>query len=338
MRDQLFFFYDQKQSKSNSKVDLTSFINNDCFKLDVKLHSCENTLFSISSSKSWERRSSGLFYTGGVTYADILNTKFVLSLPKVRSTQIVEDIVSHGSFDISNKGGDCKEKDVSSDQMQYIIRNDLFAKDFISKFNQITPSWFTLSLHQELKYIHEDNIRVFVWPAHRVKSHEVCGGAAIDETSTFLVYLHREAITMKVHDVSVAMTTGSQFCLLVDICKKEPHFVLPADNHDQFKPLFSFSNIQTLGWKMSLKSVGFKNGVTSDLRKCSRHGVNQVLFGSAVLKYDFKRLVKGAISGVLTYDLVQQNGKEVCKKFEISFIFMNIFSDIYLLVIIHPIS
>ena len=314
MRDQLFFFYDHKRSKTNSKVNLSSFINNDCFKLDIKLHSCEATPFTLTSSKSWERRSSGLYFTSGVTYADVMNTKFVLSLPKVRSTQLIQDFVSHGSFETVNKGGDCKEKDVSNDQMQHIVRNDLFAKDFISNFNQITPSWFTLSLHQELRYIHEDNIHTFVWPGDRVKSHPVCGGAAIDETSTFLVYLHREAITMKVHDVSVAMNTQSQFCLLVDICKKEPHFVLPADNNGQFKTLFSFSNIQTLGWKMSLKSVGFKNGVTRDLRKCSRQGVNQVLFGSAVLKYDFKRLVKGAISGVLTYNLVQKNGREVCNK------------------------
>ena len=313
MRDQLFFFY-EKQIKTSSKVNptLSSYFK-DCFKLNVKLHSCEASSFSLASSRSWEERSSGLYFTDGIIFANFSNIEFILALPKVQLTQVVQDFVSHGSLSMVNKiDPQCKEKDLSKNDLQYIVRNDLFAKDFISKFNQITPPWFTLSLQKELKNIHEDNIRAFVWPAHRVKAHPVCGAAAIDETSTFLVYLHHEAITMRVHDKSVAMTTNSKFCLLVDICKKEPHFVLPSDNFGHLETMFAFSNIQTLGWKISLKSVGFRSGVTRDARRCSRYGVSQVLFGSAVLKYDFKQIIKGEISGVLAYDLVQRiNGKEV---------------------------
>lgn len=311
MRDRLFFFYEQQNTKTLRSL---ASLNKECFKLEVRTHSCDAKPFVLSSTSLWSKRSSSssLYATDGMIFANILNTQFIVALPKIQSTQVVQDFVSHASLAMENKlGGQCKKEELSHQEMLHVVKNDLFVKDFIARFNEITPSWFTLSLHKELKNIHEENIRAFVWPSHKVKSHPVCGAAAIDETSTFLVYLHHEAITMKVHDKTVAMDSDSKFCLLVDVCKKEPHFVLPPDNFGHLESMFAFSNVQTLGWKVSLKSVAFRSGVTSDLRKCSRHGVNQVLFGSAVLKYDYKQMIKGTISGVLAYDLVQRNGKEV---------------------------
>jgi len=312
MKDQLLFFY--SKGNNNKPSTLLSHNNKQCHLLKVEAHSCNTISLSLTSTTAWQPRRSSLFSTAGMMFINIGHTAFPVAISKIRATQVLQDFVAYASVKIDTPDSNqCKENNLTPDQLNYAVKNDYFAKEFIAQFNKITPSWFSLDLTQELKYIHEENVRAYVWPAYRVKQHSVCSSAAIDDTSMFLVYLQHETVTMKVHDKSITMNTKSKFCLLIDLCKKEPHLALPVDNFGQLETIFSFSTLQNMGWKISLKSVGFRSGVKGDIRRCSKAGVDQVMFGSAVMSYhDNKNTIKGEVNGLLTYDLYTKNGKQVC--------------------------
>lgn len=309
--DGLMFFHKTgslPEISGNSLLGLAK----DCYNVIVKPKSCSNIGFRFSSTAWWSSRSGGLVSTDGTVFVDINAITFPVALPKIRTTDLFYDFKHAAEIGISQqpKNSTCRESHLSNGQLQYSVLNDLFVKDFIKQYNQLTPAWFTLSVEGSLRYIHADNIRTYIWTGARVKQEVACAGAAIDEESFFLVYLHHEKLSLKVYEKNIIMQTGGKFCFLIDMCKAEPHLVIPPDNHGHLETVFSFAELQSLGWTINVKSVGFRKSSSRDKRKCRNPTELQVAFGSARIEYKHKSYVRGGAQGNLFMQLVNKNGKQ----------------------------
>ena len=313
--DSLLFFYGTGSLPEMPGNTLLG-MDKDCYNVFVTPKSCSSLSFKFSSSAWWETRTGGLVSTAGLTFVHIGSAKFPFSLSEVNIAQLFYNFKNAGDIKIAvqPKISTCKESYLSDRQQQYVIQNDLFANDVLNQFNKLTPSWFTLKLEEKLKYIHVENIHSKILSGEQVKKEPACKGAAIDEKSLFLVYLHHEKLTMKVQEKNVVMSTKDKFCLLVDICKQEPHLVIPEDNYGHIETVFSFTELQSLGWSVSVKSVGFRKSASNDQRKCHNSDNSQVAFGSTSMIYSYKSFVRGGIYGNLFMSIINKNGKQVSNR------------------------
>ncbi len=79
--------------------------------------------------------------------------------------------------------------------------------------------------------------------------------------------------------------------------------------------MLSFQELSSLGWKLSVKSVGFATTSADDSRKCltkqPRNGERKIVFGDANIEYVNKNGVKAMATGDLVLGFRKGNGKEV---------------------------
>ena len=313
--DQMNFFYDDNKSENLPGNSLKSFVK-ECYKVVVtpRSDSCGKS-FVFRSSAWWEERAAGLVSTKGLVFVALGKAVFPVSLTKVPVSEIFYDILNYASIDIQDQKNTCDQTFLSEGQIQNAVQNDIFVKDFLQEFNSLTPSWFQVSLQNPLANINSDNLHAYLWSGQRVKSEAACKGVAIDESGMFLVYLHREKLTMQVHDKQVVMATDGIFCFVVDMCKNEPHLAIPSDNMGHLETIFSFTELQSLGWSLSVGSIGFSKTQIGENRQCLRSpstsSNTQVAFGSTRVEYKHKKLVKSEIQGDMFVDVVDKSGKQV---------------------------
>lgn len=326
--DSLTFFYNPLELENIPGNSLLGAGMKDkaCHQLIIKPHSCSATLLHLMSTSKWSKRSAlsnSVFDTNGIVFVDITSRKItfplIISSKAADVTEFIRDLQSEAfvymNVSTVNRGGVCRHDDtqLTSGQLQTAVRNDFFAKDFLNQFNSLTPSWFSVNLQANLRYIHRDNIKAYIWSGKRVKKEEACSRATIDESSLFLVYLHHESIRMSVHKQTIDMTTKYKFCFLINLCTSETQIAIPVDNHGRIESLFSFESVKAMGWKISLHSVGFRQGMNDDTRKCAKSNILQIVFGSAVMTSGYSSSkVSGEIYGNMVCDITQDtNGKEV---------------------------
>ena len=282
---------------------------NGCYVTDIYHKHCDKSI-KLSSTAWWEKTKTGLLYTTGIVYIKIKFQTFPILLSKISVSECLNDVKTKINISINKQPSrdGCAEMKVSKDQVLYSIQNDLFVRDFIKQFNKLTPTWFSLQIEGLMQNIHIDNIRAYLWSGKEVNANQHCRGAAIDESSIFLVYLHHEKLTMKAYEKTAQMITNDKFCLIVDICSGEPHLVVPKDNYGKIEKIFSLHELRNIGWSLNVKTIGFKK-VDS---RCSSSSVQtQVAFGAANMNYEYKTVVKGGVQGSLFYDLMTKDGKQV---------------------------
>lgn len=320
--DSLTFFYKPSEMQSITGNSLLSMSDQACHHLTVQPNTCPGKLLKLSSTSKWSTKYLGdaSFSTSGIVFIKINGKNFPLILSsKIDVSEYINDFSSHATMyidSINNRA--CSETMLTNGQLQTAVKDDYFVKDFLIQFNELTPSWFSLDLQTELKYIHRDNIQTYIWSGQRVEKETSCTGAAVDKASLFLVYLHHESIDMKVDDKTVVMTTKrKKFCFLINLCTGDTHFSVPKENKGDIKSLFSFHQVETMGWNISVISIGFRQGRTKDeKRKCGKPNVQQLVFGSAAMTYK-KGKVQGEIYGNLVYDIMQDpTGKQVRAKID----------------------
>ena len=308
LKNRLLFFNSAGPVKKINGKSLLGF-ENGCYVTDIYHKHCDKSI-KFSSTASWEKTQTGLLHTAGIVYIKIKSQTFPILLSKLSVSEYLNDVKTEINISINkqpNRDG-CAEMKVSNEQILYSIQNDLFVRDFIKQFNKLTPTWFSLQIEEPMKNIHIDNIRAYMWSGKEVNANQHCRGAAIDELSIFLVYLHHEKITIKAHEKTVQMITNGKFCLIVDICSGEPHLVVPKDNYGKIEKIFSFHELRNIGWSLNVKTIGFKKAGS----KCfSSYVQTQVAFGAASMNYEFKTVIKGGVQGSLFYDLITKDGKQV---------------------------
>ena len=308
LKSRLLFFNSVGTAKGNNEKSLLDFENN-CYLTDIYNKYCNKSI-TFSSTAWWEKAQNGILHTTGIVFVKIKSQTFPILLSKVSMNEYLSDIKTDINISIIRQPNrdECAEMKLSDGQILYSIQNDLFARDFIHQFNKFTPRWFSLQIEGPMKNIHVDNIRAYLWNGKDVNANKHCRGAAIDESSVFLVYLHHEKLTMKSHEKTAQMITNDKFCLIVEMCSGEPHLVVPKDNYGKIERIFSFHELREIGWSVNVKAIGFKKlGL-----KCSTSSSRtQVAFGTASMNYQYKTVVKGEVQGNLFYDLVTKNGKQV---------------------------
>ena len=309
LKRRLLFFNSVGAIKGKNVKSLLDFEKN-CYLTDFYDKSNCNKSITFSSTAWWEKTQNGLLHTTGIVFVKIKSQTFPILLSKVSMSEYLSDIKTDINISIIRQPNrdECAEMKLSDDQILYSIQNDLFARDFIHQFNKLTPRWFSLQIEGTMKNIHIDNIRAYLWNGKEVNANQHCTGAAIDESSIFLVYLHYEKLTMKAHEKTAQMITNDKFCLIVEACSGEPHLVVPKDNYGKIERIFSFHELLDIGWSVNVKAIGFKKlGL-----ECSRSSSQiQVAFGTASMNYQYKTVVKGEVQGNLFYNLVTKNGKQV---------------------------
>lgn len=92
----------------------------------------------------------------------------------------------------------------------------------------------------------------------RIQSENACSGASVELDGLYFVYLHHEKITLNVNKKTIMMETQHKFCFIVDVCKEEPQLVVPRDNYGKLETIFSFTELQAMGWLVQVKSIGFR--------------------------------------------------------------------------------
>ena len=308
LKKRLLFFNSAGPINKIKGKSLLGF-ENGCYVTDIYHKHCDKSI-KLSSTAWWEKTQAGLLYTTGIVYIKIKSQTFPILLSKISVSECLNDVKTKINISINKQPSrdGCAEMKVSKDQVLYSIQNDLFVRDFIKQFNKLTPTWFSLQIEGLMQNIHIDNIRAYLWSGKEVNANQHCRGAAIDESSIFLVYLHHEKLTMKAYEKTAQMITNDKFCLIVDICSGEPHLVVPKDNYGKIEKIFSLHELRNIGWSLNVKTIGFKKANS----RCSSSSVQtQVAFGAANMNYEYKTVVKGGVQGSLFYDLMTKDGKQV---------------------------
>ena len=308
LKDRLLFFNSAGPVNKINGKSLLGF-ENGCYITDIYQKHCDKSI-KFSSTAWWEKTQTGILHTTGIVYMKIKSQTFPILLSKLSVSEFLNDVKTKISISINKQPSreGCAEMKVSHEQILYSIQNDLFVRDFIRQFNKLTPAWFSLQIEGLMQSIHVDNIRAYMWSGKEVNANQHCRGAAIDESSIFLVYLHHEKLTMKAYEKTAQMITKNKFCLIVDICSGEPHLVVPKDNYGKIEKIFSFDELRNIGWSLNVKTIGFKKAGS----KCSSSSIQtQVAFGAASMNYEYKTVIKGGVQGNLFYDLVTKDGKQV---------------------------
>ena len=308
LKKRLLFFNSAGPINKIKGKSLLGF-ENGCYVTDIYHKHCDKSI-KLSSTAWWEKTKTGLLYTTGIVYIKIKFQTFPILLSKISVSECLNDVKTKINISINKQPSrdGCAEMKVSKDQVLYSIQNDLFVRDFIKQFNKLTPTWFSLQIEGLMQNIHIDNIRAYLWSGKEVNANQHCRGAAIDESSIFLVYLHHEKLTMKAYEKTAQMITNDKFCLIVDICSGEPHLVVPKDNYGKIEKIFSLHELRNIGWSLNVKTIGFKK---ADSRCSSSSVQTQVAFGAANMNYEYKTVVKGGVQGSLFYDLMTKDGKQV---------------------------
>ena len=308
LKSRLLFFNSVGTVTGNNEKSLLDF-EKSCYLTDIYDKYCNKSI-TFSSTAWWEKTQNGLLHTTGIVFVKVKSQTFPILLSKVSMSEYLSDIKTDINISIIRQPNRdaCAEMKLSNNQLLYSIQNDLFARDFIQQFNKLTPRWFSLQIEGPLKNIHVDNVRAYLWNGKKVNANQHCRGAAIDELSVFLVYLHHEKLTMKAHEKTAQMITNDKFCLMVEICSGELHLVVPKDNYGKIEKIFSFHEFRDVGWSVNVKAIGFKK---LGLKCSASSSQTQVVFGTASMNYQYKTVVKGEVQGNLFYDLVTKNGKQV---------------------------
>lgn len=308
LKKRLLFFNSAGPINKIKGKSLLGF-ENGCYVTDIYHKHCNKSI-KLSSTAWWEKTQTGLLYTTGIVYIKIKFQTFPILLSKISVSECLNDVKTKINISINKQPSrdGCAEMKVSKDQVLYSIQNDLFVRDFIKQFNKLTPTWFSLQIEGLMQNVHIDNIRAYLWSGKEVNANQHCRGAAIDESSIFLVYLHHEKLTMKAYEKTAQMITNDKFCLIVDICSGEPHLVVPKDNYGKTEKIFSLHELRNVGWSLNVKTIGFKK---ADSRCSSSSVQTQVAFGAANMNYEYKTVVKGGVKGSLFYDLMTKDGKQV---------------------------
>ena len=308
LKKRLLFFNSAGPINKIKGKSLLGF-ENGCYVTDIYHKHCDKSI-KLSSTAWWEKTQTGLLYTTGIVYIKIKSQTFPILLSKISVSECLNDVKTKINISINKQPSrdGCAEMKVSKDQVLYSIQNDLFVRDFIKQFNKLTPTWFSLQIEGLMQNIHIDNIRAYLWSGKEVNANQHCRGAAIDESSIFLVYLHHEKLTMKAYEKTAQMITNDKFCLIVDICSGEPYLVVPKDNYGKIEKIFSLHELRNIGWSLNVKTIGFKK---ADSRCSSSSVQTQVAFGAANMNYEYKTVVKGGVQGSLFYDLMTKDGKQV---------------------------
>ena len=317
--DSLLLVYSDADVSSSTIASLSGLVDN-CYQLSIGSQfaypSCPSR--TMKSTFAWTIQSSSLPSTNGVVIVDLGSAKFPVIVPGAGISHVFKYAYQRARFTLQSQPSSpsCTQKTLSKGQFQYIGKSDLFAKEFLQQFSFLTPSWFTVGLKDSLINFSVDNIRAYLWPGSMVKKHKVCSGLAIDPSSLFLVYLHKEHLSLKVHEKTVVLNSRDFFCFAIDICKVEPHVGFPNDSLGHLENLLSFEDIQALGWSLNVKAIGFSKFTPTDSRRCLRRNgrslsQDRVVLGGASLNYANKHAVKGRVFGDLYLGLKTEGGKQV---------------------------
>ena len=66
-----------------------------------------------------------------------------------------------------------------------------------------------------------------------------------------------------------------------------------------------------MGWRVSVKSVGFRNSAVKDGRKCSNFNGKQVAFGTTNITYKYKRTINGGVQGNMFLNVMNKKATHV---------------------------
>ena len=280
-----------------------------CYITDI-YHEYSDKSITFSSTTWWVKTENESLFTSGIVYVTIGSQAFPILFSNISVTEYLNDVKNSINISIKKQPSrdECIERKLSYDEVLYSIQNDLFARDFIKQFNKLTPTWFSLQIEGTMENIHVDNIRAYMWNGKQLNANKHCRGAAIDESSIFLVYLLHEKLKVKIYEKIVRMITNYKFCLIVEITSGETHLVLPKDNYGKIEKMLSFHELRDIGWNVSVKTIGFKK---TGSRCSSFSSQTQIAFGTANMNYKYKNALKGEVQGSLFYNLITKNGKQV---------------------------
>ena len=322
-RHSLVLVYDPVNINQFRIQSLTNLVK-DCFALEVKHKKTGCPATKVLASSSWAKRSLGHPNTNGIAVVQIGNSIFPLLVPGTDQSEIFIDSLSMLEYKAFPKQRSCRSSKLTQGQLQYIGKMDLFAKEFISELNKLFPAWFQLEINDGLKTFSENMVRSLIMSGDKVKAQKSCSSLAIDESSTFLIFLHQESLVLKIREKRLHMKTNEAFCLAVDMCKREAHIQLPEKYDTDLVNMMSFQELLSLGWKLRVKAIGFGTNSGSDPRKCLRgkaDGETRVLYGDSNMEYSNKHGVKSIVSGNMAIGFKAKDGKEVsyycrCHKFD----------------------
>eukprot|EP00794_Sanderia_malayensis_P020114 gene20114-22085_t len=313
-KQSMFLVYNQAELR-RSKVNSLTGQYAGCYETILRLKMTKCSPVTIKSTEPWSLRRSGKPTTNGLVILQIKSARFPLGLPGVDISEVFSGSSNTLKYRITPRRRSCATRSLTTGQMQYVGKLDVFASDFLKQFNRLMPAWFSVGISERLQSFSEDNIRAFVWSGETLLAHSACSSLAIDRTGDFLVYLHHENIELKVHGKTLRIKTPKTICLAVDLCRLEPHLQLPGEHISDVISLFSFQELSAFGWKLSIKSIGFVGMSKIDTREClrkySRAGPKRIIFGDADIKYKNKHGVSALAKGDLVLAFKLDKGKEV---------------------------
>lgn len=306
----LLLVYDPS-TVDNFRIDSLSKLGSYCFSAIVtsNIKSCPG--INLVSTGPWFKRSSSLPSTTGIAFIDISGERFPLLIPGTDQREIF--MASDMTYTPVKKPPKCRRSPLSEEQLQYIGKNDVFSRDFLTVFNKFMPHWFQLELRETTKHFSEDIVRSLLVTGSKLKRMKYCSAMAIDDSSVFLVHLIYEHLVIKVGEDELVMKTNKAFCLAFDLCKKEAHIQFPGQNGPDVANLLPFQQLASLKWKVQFRSVGFAETSSSDSRKCLKKdtGEKLMLFGGSRVEYSNKYGINSHVTGIMTAGFKTAAGKTV---------------------------
>ena len=281
------------------RVKSLATFGSDCFSMALTLKENACSVMTITSTAPWFRRSNSLPGTNGVAFIGTAGEKFPLLLPGVDQRDIFTE--SELTYKSIVKPPGCHKRLLTEEQFQYIGKQDLFTRDFLSVFNKFLPPWFQLELRRTMNYFSEDMIRSLLITGTQLKRKKFCSAMAVDDSSIFAVHLIHEHLVLKVGEEELVMETNKAFCLAFDLCKKETHFQFPDRYGLDFVNLLPFQELLSFKWKVKIRSIGFAETSISDSRKCLKKesGVKMVVFGGSRATYSNEYGINSYVTGIM---------------------------------------
>ena len=133
--------------------------------------------------------------------------------------------------DLYTSNGTCIQKELSSDNLLELMKDDALVSSFMRTFSKMAPKWLVLATSEENEAFDIQNIKVNLATKASLKE-EHCSGFPLNPLSSIAYFKPTAKYEIHVSDDAVSLFAEGDTCFAADICKQSVfiHFSKHAAN------------------------------------------------------------------------------------------------------------